>query len=1332
MTGMTSPSSPRHQWSNIGPKNIEYSLYNNCSYTYVCNPVTNASGQVNFLAYSSTNESILYAASNHFGNGIGIFRSADGGKTWTSIASGLPSTAVMGIAVSKDDPNLVVAALMSGMWRSSNGGGKWQQTLSASVTETTDNDLYQVQDGTLFAVTDAGLWQSSDFGSTWSSVGLPSLGHSYLTSGTFLDNGSKIWLGVIDWHTWDGYVLSKTSAQTWTESSVFFALPAGRPGYVWPARVEQVEANPADTSVVWAIVWTNYDHGSLYLSGDSGRTFSAVDQTSLGIAFATSGTVYPVLPAQYITYDSVNANRILVGVDEGIFSSSDGGKSFSPMVNSSHWISLDTRLIRVDQLQDSRIYIAGDQGLFLSTDGGKRWEGLVDGLSVNMIYGMTKVGSSILAVAQDFGEIYSCDDGNNWATVPTPECANKVGANAISEWGIFGLDPFNETNLLALSSGEGSTTGSLAVSNDGGRSFRATNINKNWAGNPYEPSATPIAFAPSSHGKTVYLGGTSGVIVSTDWGAQWALERGSPSNVAAVAVSYQNSNTVYAANSAGLYKSIDGGTTWSLVNGGSYRSLAIDPADDSTMVALSMGANGVFTSRDGGTHFTKDGITAPFFESASVYRVGGEPVVVVASWDKIEASFDYGNSWTDYTANLPPSPSITSFFLGDDGDGYVTTYGSGIWVYPDIFSSSRATAEVTLGYSIHGGGLNKAPYVSYTLNGIPRVSRLGDQPTSFYADIGTSWNVTSDFGVSSSVERWQSTQAAQGTVKGIASVYLNYYHQYLVSPSYGVAGGGGSPGQSEFSYASFGNSSSVSFAYTLAPVWADAGSSWSLSSILSGSTSTERWAASNTHGTVDFPGTISATYVHQFFLAVTGHGLNSKWYDAGTEASVVTAGVYDRGNGVGSRTTSYVIDGGPAALVNPTTGPVIVTITMNESHSLTFQSVEQYEVTLDEGTTQALSSITKPTISGDSYWYDAGAPVSLVLDGVWGRTSGSGSRLAAYSVNGNSTQTSTTGAVKALSIGSISSPQSVSVRISTQHQLSTPTGSIASVTSPSIAGDSGWYDNGTAITVNYNDIWNTVVQESRLLATGYTIDGGHLVEVPESANGTFTARLFMGSAHSIDVKYVSQFFTSFSFTNADGSKVVTPADLQISVYGQNQDVPQFNVWLNNGTTFSISRVAFEGVDVKPASPSQYLVTGPSKIAARTDVYDGAVKVTDFLGLPVSGASVMMTLANGSVISGTTGGDGTLVAPSIPLGTFTAKVSMLGSSVQVAGDASKQYVTPVSVLFGTESLGLVIGVAVTILGMAAVMLKRRSRRRSRALTSVRMTSGAVSKSLQLVS
>ncbi len=102
-------------------------------------------------------------------------------------------------------------------------------------------------------------------------------------------------------------------------------------------------------------------------------------------------------------------------------------------------------------------------------------------------------------------------------------------------------------------------------------------------------------------------------------------------------------------------------------------------------------------------------------------------------------------------------------------------------------------------------------------------------------------------------------------------------------------------------------------------------------------------------------------------------------------------------------------------------------------------------------------------------------------------------------------------------------------------------------------------------------------------------------------------------------------------------------------------------------------------------------------------------MSDFLGFAVPGAQVKMTLANGTVLSGSSNGDGVYTALGIPLGTFTASVSGLGSSTQVSGDVSKQSVTPAPILFGTVSLGLVVAIVVVAAVAAVFLVRRRSHR-----------------------
>lgn len=74
------------------------------------------------------------------GSGSGIFRSTDGGSTWTRITRGLPAGELgrIGLAASPVDPQLIYAcveASESGLYRSTDGGLSWERRYTGSVVD---------------------------------------------------------------------------------------------------------------------------------------------------------------------------------------------------------------------------------------------------------------------------------------------------------------------------------------------------------------------------------------------------------------------------------------------------------------------------------------------------------------------------------------------------------------------------------------------------------------------------------------------------------------------------------------------------------------------------------------------------------------------------------------------------------------------------------------------------------------------------------------------------------------------------------------------------------------------------------------------------------------------------------------------------------------------------------------------------------------------------------------------------------------------------------------------------------------------------------------------
>jgi hypothetical protein len=447
------------------------------------------------------------------------------------------------------------------------------------------------------------------------------------------------------------------------------------------------------------------------------------------------------------------------------------------------------------------------------------------------------------------------------------------------------------------------------------------------------------------------------------------------------------------------------------------------------------------------------------------------------------------------------------------------------------FKTPFGGASLTLSYSVAGGGSGhySPPVLTYVSDGVQHSTVLTTTPTTYLTDSGTSWSVTPTLSGSSGTQRWQTDQQTNGTLSSFETIRYVYFNQFLVSVSYALTGGG-TVAAPHLNYTGFGEAVSLPLTEDPQLVWIDSGSQYSVPQILAASSSsTERWYDGHAiQGTIQTSSTLSFSYYHQFLLVIINAGISSQWYNSSSTVQFSVPGVSGRAAGYGQRITSYSIDDGSPTIVQPTTGAISISIQMDSSHQVSIASVEQYQVSLDASAAAALSSITPPTISGDTYWYDLGTQVSLVFNGVWDRSADTGQRLVSYSVNGNSSSVSTTGSVD-VSIGPLSSPENVSGDVTTQYHLTTQSGSVASVTAPTIGGDGGWYDGGTQITVTYYYSWNNASGQSRDNALSYSAgDGTTTTTLERSGTGTFPVRLTISSPENITIYPTAQYSLDIS------------------------------------------------------------------------------------------------------------------------------------------------------------------------------------------------------------
>jgi len=703
---------------------------------------------------------------------------------------------------------------------------------------------------------------------------------------------------------------------------------------------------------------------------------------------------------------------------------------------------------------------------------------------------------------------------------------------------------------------------------------------------------------------------------------------------------------------------------------------------------------------------------------------------------------------------------------------------------------------LTIEYGIAGLTPPSPPSVNSTFFGTVLTEFLQSNDSVNWIDAGSHYSISNPLSSSTSTERWQTTAITNGTLNQATTIKLTFYQQFLVLAAYSIDGGG-SPAAPQLSYSSYGNQSSITLSSEPQSVWTDGGSMYSAPSVLLGSNSTERWYLAQATGTVKKSENLNLLYQHQFLLSVTGGDTGSTWLDNNATATVSFPGVYDRANGMGDRVDSYSLDGGASVTVTPTSQNITVTLPADGPQTLVITSVVQYEVSIVGAPASALSSISQPTIPGDNYWYDSGTPVTVTLNGVWGRDDGAGSRLDSCSVNGgSSTSISTPSTVTPVSTDPISSPLLLKCTTASQFELTVSSGSTASLTSPSIQGDTGWYDSGTNVTLVLNYVWDAVTNQSRMDAMGYILNGGVETLIPRGGDGaTFSLSVVMSGPESVTVNSITQYylelsggsgtevsvasptgdgyydsgtvlqvttdyqwgvangtrqvltsytldgqktavassrtpifmaptitlsspqqlaFTSaiqysvgFTFSDHSGSIGISPTSFSVTENGSKENLTNSPDWVDSGTRVIVTAVFWEGYELTPVGTASDLITSSETINVETDLYSATLKVTDALGLAVSGASVSVDLPNGTVVSRVTSGSGTVLLGLLPAQPYEATVSNLGSTSKATVNPGTTPSKAIGVSLSYPEIYIIVAAVIVILLFSFLRITRRS-------------------------
>lgn len=257
---------------------------------------------------------------------------------------------------------------------------------------------------------------------------------------------------------------------------------------------------------------------------------------------------------------------------------------------------------------------------------------------------------------------------------------------------------------------------------------------------------------------------------------------------------------------------------------------------------------------------------APYYENEAPVVYTNHNFELTSGWmwmDEFDASTfqEVFASNTSAPVSFADPTSLQEFSYNDTTE-YADAFELITGALTNITQSSGV--PLVLSYLVKGGGTGySAPTLIYETGGKRTSVPLSASPSLYFADPGSSWNVTSTLGGSTSVLRWETGQTTSEIANSSIGVVFVYYYQSYVTFGFSVVGGGTGYSPPTVSYTSLGTSEVTPVGLG---VWADAGTKYQYSSPLVGSNGTVRWYA-RMPGTIGSSHEIAAIFYPQYLIA---------------------------------------------------------------------------------------------------------------------------------------------------------------------------------------------------------------------------------------------------------------------------------------------------------------------------------------------------------------------------------------------------------------------------------------------------------------------------------
>ena len=668
-------------------------------------PVTDGqitSASVGAVAVSESNPDVVFIGMGETcirGNimpGDGVYRSADGGKTWTHMGLAA-SENIAKIRIHPRNPDIVFVAAFGkhsapnadrGVFKSTDGGRTWRKVL---FRDDRSGAVDLTMDATNPNVLYAALWEAFRKEFTMSSGGPGS-----------------------------GLYKSTDGGETWTEITRKPGLPqtgvVGRIG---------VSVSPANQNRVYALV--EHDSGGLYRSDDAGATWSLVN--------ANRNIRQRAFYYTHVTADPRNADVVYLQ-NVSMYRSSDGGKTLRSIGGGTHG---DHHDLWIDPDDPEHIIDGNDGGGAVSFDGGQSWSDqdfptaqfYHVATTAHVPYHLcgSQQDNSTLCLPSNWNEGSGGRGRGGPPQRDGPARDEASGAMAVSyragggEPGYIAPDPRNFDVFFAGTNNGGFLT---RLDRRTGHVREVSPYPWHYSGEPASEIPErwqwtyPIIFSPVDPG--VLYTSSQRVWKTTDGGQSWTaisgdLTRHDPKTMGhsggpitgdmngpeiygvifSIGPSKRDVNIIWTGSDDGLiHVTRDGGKTWTNVTPrdmpefGRVSQIDASAFNDGTAYIsvrrplLDDKAPYIFRTHDFGRTWTKivNGIRADDW----VHAVREDPtrrgMLYAGTQHGVYLSYDDGATWRSLSLNLPDAPVVD--LIVEDEDLVIATHGRSFYVLDDI------------------------------------------------------------------------------------------------------------------------------------------------------------------------------------------------------------------------------------------------------------------------------------------------------------------------------------------------------------------------------------------------------------------------------------------------------------------------------------------------------------------------------------------------------------------------------------------------------------------------------------------------------------------------